>query len=359
MSRLRVALTWGRAVPAAAALAATAAQPSWAQVTFRLTPQASGTAALLQAVSAVNQRVVWVSGHGGTVLRSLDGGTTWEAFVVPGADSLQFRDLHAFDADRAVLLSAGPGDRSRIYVTADGGRSWTLRFQNADPRAFFDCLDFWDAREGVAFSDAVDAEFVLLRTADGGQTWEPIPAIRMPGALGGEGSFAASGACLVVRPPGYAWIGTGAAPQARVLRTADRGATWTVSVAPIVAGSAAGISALVFRDSLRGLALGGDFATARTRGPRVALTTDGGRSWRPAGEPALEGAIYGAAWVPGARAPTVVAVGPGGTSFSTDFGTTWAPLDTVAHWAVAFVGPAAGWAVGPRGRITKLTLVEE
>ena len=36
---------------------------------------------------------------------------------MPGADTLQFRDVHALDADRAWLLSAGPGELSRIYYS--------------------------------------------------------------------------------------------------------------------------------------------------------------------------------------------------------------------------------------------------
>ena len=61
----------------------------------------SGTDALLQAVSAVDASVVWVSGHEGAVLRSVDGGMTWSLRPVQTLDSLQFRDVHAFDAQMA------------------------------------------------------------------------------------------------------------------------------------------------------------------------------------------------------------------------------------------------------------------
>ena len=108
---------------------------------------------MLQAVSVVDENIVWVSGHRATYARTVDGGTTWEAGVVPGPDSLQFRDVHAVDAKTAYLLSAGPGDMSRIYKTTDAGQNWTLQFSNTNPRAFFDCMDFWDAESGMAFSD--------------------------------------------------------------------------------------------------------------------------------------------------------------------------------------------------------------
>ena len=84
-----------------------------------LTAQVSGTTRLLQAVSPVDEMIVWVSGHRGTYARTTDGGETWEAAVVPDADTLQFRDVHAVDEHTAYLLGAGPGDMSRIYQTTD------------------------------------------------------------------------------------------------------------------------------------------------------------------------------------------------------------------------------------------------
>src|SRR5690606_10070001 len=131
------------------------------EVRPKLTPQESGTTALLQAVSAVSERVVWVSGHRGTALRTTDGGAAWERLSVPDADSLQFRDIHAIAERTAYALSAGPGGLSRIYKTADGGRRWTLQFLNEEPEAFLDCLSFWDERRGLAFSDAVAGEVIL------------------------------------------------------------------------------------------------------------------------------------------------------------------------------------------------------
>ena len=147
----------------------------------------------LQAVSVVDESVVWVSGLEGTHARTLDGGSTWTAAVVPGADSLQFRDIYAVDANTAYLLSAGKGEQSRIYKTVDGGRTWTLQFVNSEPEAFFDCMDFWDAESGFAFSDSFEGEFILIRTEDGGSTWSRVPADKVPEASKGEGSFAASG----------------------------------------------------------------------------------------------------------------------------------------------------------------------
>src|SRR5437868_4902628 len=73
----------------------------------KLTPQNSGTTQLLIAVSPVNSRVVWASGAGGTFVRTLDGGKTWTAGVVPGAEALQFRDVQGVSDKVAYLQSIG------------------------------------------------------------------------------------------------------------------------------------------------------------------------------------------------------------------------------------------------------------
>ena len=321
-----------------------------------LTAQQSGTTALLQAISPVDAGVVWVSGHRGTWLRTLDGGTTWDAAQVPGADTLQFRDVHAVTAEIAYLMSAGNGELSRIYKTTDGGRTWVLQHLNRDPDIFFDCMTFWDERTGFVFSDAVRGVHVVFRTLDGGATWNRVPPSRLPPALPNEGSFAASGTCVAGSGRGHGWIGTGNAAPARVLRTTDAGATWTVDTLPLVGGASAGVASIIFRDTVHGMALGGEIDKPAARGDYVAITTNGGESWAPGGHVSFAGPIYGAAWVPGVAQRAVVAVGPGGADLSLDHGRSWVSIDTASYWSVGFASPQDGWAVGPRGRITKLRI---
>ena len=321
----------------------------------RLEPQESGTEVLLQAVSVVDENVVWVSGHGGTWARTLDGGETWTARVMVGADTLQFRDVHALDAERAWLLAAGPGELSRIYRTGDGGETWELQFVNPEPDGFYDCLEFRDAEHGLAYGDAVGGELRILRTRDGGKTWEFTRSADVPTALAGEGGFAASGTCLALGPGGRAWIGTGASDTARVLRSLDDGRTWQATAAPLPAGEAAGIFTLAFRDSLRGVILGGDLSRPDEPTDNVAVTADGGRTWVLAGRPVLAGAVYGASYVPGAPTPTLVAVGPHGADWSTDEGRTWSSADSVSYWGLGIASPTAGWLVGPEGRIVHVS----
>ena len=325
-----------------------------------LMPQSSGSEALFIGISPVDENIVWISGTQGTYARTTDGGTTWQAATVPGADSLQFRDVHAVDADTAYLLSIGNGAQSRIYKTTDAGQTWMLQFINADPNGFFDCMDFWDADHGIAFSDSFDGTFLLITTDDGGATWNRVPPESLPPAYLGEGSFAASGNCLITQGDSTAWIGTGASPEApaRVLKTTDRGATWTVTETPIPGGATSGITSVPFRDAQHGAALGGDFTKPEEYSDNVAVTDDGGQTWTLAGRPKLSGSVYGAVYVPGTPTPTLVGVGPEGVDYSIDNGMTWTSLDTLGHWSVAFASPRAGWAIGPDGRVTAIRLFE-
>jgi photosystem II stability/assembly factor-like uncharacterized protein len=317
----------------------------------RLASQTSGTTARLQAISAVSASVAWVSGAHGTYARTTDGGATWHPGVVPGADSLEFRDVHAFSARSAVLLSIGTGPASRIYRTVDGGATWTMVWQNPDPKAFYDCIDFRGAI-GVAIADAVGETFPLLRTIDGGRTWQPFapPGYDAIRAEPEEGAFAASGTCVALKPDGSIVFGT--AGGGRVVRVGAGGSAAVTT--PVVHGKMAGIATIAFETAETGIAAGGNLSTVDSVSPNVVVTRDGGRTWTLGGHPSFAGAVYGLASVPGRRG-AVVAVGPKGSAWSADLGATWTALDGRDYWSVGFGSSAVGWMVGPEGRITKIT----
>src|SRR5262249_55077228 len=67
--------------------------------------QTSGVTGRLRGVSAVSARTAWASGANGTVLRTVDGGRTWQQLRVAGAESLDFRDVDAISDRVAYVLS--------------------------------------------------------------------------------------------------------------------------------------------------------------------------------------------------------------------------------------------------------------
>jgi photosystem II stability/assembly factor-like uncharacterized protein len=328
----------------AAALATiVSAQAAWA-------PQISGTAERLRGVSAVSAAVAWASGNKGTVVRTIDGGATWTVVSPPDSAALDFRDIEAFDATTAYVLSIGNGDKSRIYRTSDGGKTWALQFTSADPKSFYDAIAFWDVNSGLAFGDPVDGRFTVIRTSDGGRTWTPVPAANLPPAIEGEGAFAASGTCLTVQGSSNAWFGTGGAARARIYRSTDRGLTWSVADTPIQAGNpSSGVFSLAFADARHGIAVGGDYRKERDSGDNLVSTSDGGKTWLLTRLRSFRSAV---AFVPGSRGRGIVAVGPGGTDRSTDGGATWTPLGEDGYHAFSFARRSAvGWAAGEQGRV--------
>lgn len=313
--------------------------------------------ASLRGVRAVSERVAWASGSRGTVLRTTDGGTTWTRQAVPGADSLDFRSLWAFDSLAAVVASAGDAaaGQARVYRTENGGRTWTLAHRDTTTGMFYDAVAFWDARHGLMLSDPVGGRFVTLVTDDGGRSWRHTPREGMPAAREGEAAFAAGNAALAVAGRTEAWFVTGGPRGARVYRTTTGGARWDASAAPVRPASAsAGLFAVAFRTPAVGVATGGDYAAARTGTQQFVRSTDGGRTWYVADEmAAAPGYWSGLAYVPGERSATVVAVGLAGTALSRDDGRTWGVVDTVALHAVSVASARAAWAVGPRGLVLK------
>lgn len=324
-----------------------------------LTPQHSGTTSRLQAVSAVGPQVAWVSGVDGSYAVTRDGGATWHAAVVPGAELLQFRDVEAVSAQEAYLLAAGTGEDSRIYHTADGGRTWELQFKNRDENAFYDCFAFWGPDRGIVMADAVEGRFPVRRTVNG-RFW-PDVGDNLPAGQAGEAAFAASGTCVATQGEHNAWIATGGADKARIFATTDGGRTWQAYATPIVQGTpVSGVFTVAFRDALHGVIAGGDLDRPDVRVRNFAVSSDGGKTWRHPSNAPFPGAVFGLSYAAGHdRAPfakRVVATGPGGAAWTDDEGETWTRLVGVRdYWAVGFASKEVGWFVGTEGRILKIT----
>jgi len=124
----------------------------------------------------------------------------WASFLpgngVGGAD-LDFRDIEAFGASTAYLMSSGDGEKSRIYKTTDQGKSWTLQYTDKRAGFFLDSLACDSPTHCFALSDPVDGKFLILATTDG-QHWNEPPRDKMPAALATEGAFAASGTSITL-----------------------------------------------------------------------------------------------------------------------------------------------------------------
>lgn len=317
------------------------ALPSWNHVDIN-------TNQGLRGLAAVDASTAWVTGSAGGVWRTTNAGDSWRKVSPDTTKPLMYRDVEATDADNAQILAIGPGRKSRILRTSDGGATWETTFVNRDQDAFYDCLAMYDdGVHGLAMSDPVDGKFRIIRTDDGGDTWTVTPRRGMPKAVEGEFGFAASGTCLVTAgPDAYFASGGGAS---RVFYSRDGGTSWDVTKSRIPAADAGGVFSLAFKDKRTGIAVGGDF-TVPDNGERMSAYGARGR-WTAGGD--LGGYRSGVAWLKGAK-PVAVAVGPSGSDLTRDGGASWTGFDDGSFDAVMCAADGTCWASGAVGAVAIL-----
>ena len=316
-------------------------------------PLNSPTSSLMQAISQLDEEIVWVSGHQASFARSINGGNSWELFKHPTGDTLQFRDIHAFDSERVILMTAGPGSLSRIF-TFEAPDKWKENFVMQDSLGFLDCIDFWDDQKGIAYGDAIDSFPYILITSNGGLSWDRADTTSMPKAGKGEGGFAASGTCVTTGENGKAWIATGAGGNCRFLLTDDYGQSWREVDSPLITGAAAGNTSVSFSNQT-GVVTGGDLTKTSEYTENTAFSEDGGLTWHLGNQPQTTGAFYGSAITQAKNKTFAFVCGPNGIDYTEDLGQTWKTLDSLNYWAIS-IKSEVGYAVGTDGKILKITL---
>jgi hypothetical protein len=343
--------------------------------------QDSGSAASLRGVHSLNGAVAWASGSGGTVLRTVDGGAHWEKCAVPDGDgdgaTLDLRGIQGFGANTAIVMASGPGDKSRLYKTTNGCKSWRLLFKNPNsPAGFFD--SFWfNGSHGILLSDPVGGQFVVYLSANGGKSWKHD---RHPGLdLAGRplAAFAASNSCIAKGnqlftrtfaaggKDGSLFFNRPFYPNEELNGLLDhlgrKSPPWKTSPIPLAHGAdSSGAYSIAYRypvttgickacsfdENSRFIAVGGDFNKPNETSGTAAWSADGGEHWTAAATPphgyrsSVEWSEQLHAWI---------TVGPNGSDISRDDGKTWQPLDD-GNWNAL----SLPFLVGPNGRIARL-----
>ena len=293
-----------------------------------LIPLASGKNTSLRGLSVVDDTVAWASGSMGWTARSINGGKTWIWKQIPGYENLDFRDIEAFSANRALLLSAGTP--AVILLTTDGGSVWKEVYRNDSPEIFLDGMDFWDAERGLIYGDPIKSKLVLLKTSNGGVNWENISQNNTINLMVGEASFAASGTAIRCDSKGNTWIATGGS-KSRIFYSSDYGNSWKVNDCPIIQGkSSTGPFSIAFYTKKIGIAVGGDYLIDSSRVNNLILTRNSGKAWL---KPFSSTFGYRSA-VEYVSKLRLIATGPGGTDISNDGGKTWTNLSKIGYHTV-------------------------
>jgi photosystem II stability/assembly factor-like uncharacterized protein len=272
-------------------------------------------------------------GHGGTILRTVDGGESWTATTmeiprgvlrpetegrpaladrqdaalraIVAADAREPRDLLAVSGAGTVALIVG--QRGTILRSTDGGENWAL-VASGTHRSL---AAVWTSGAAAA---AVGSDGTIVWSADGGATW-----------AAGQGGTEAH--LKAVRGAGAGLVAVG--HGGTILRSTDGGGTW----GPVAGGTTA---------DLVGIWGAGEVLLVVGWGGTILRSLDGGVTWtRVMGEPWPESASWqernrlrratpGWLSVSGSGS-TVVAIGSDGSILrSTDQGATWSSAGSTA-----------------------------
>ncbi len=352
------------------------------------TLQNSGTTAGLRGIDSVDGSIAWASGANGTVLKTIDSGGHWSLCAIPDADkdgaTLDFRGIQAQDAETAIVMASGPGNKSRLYKTTDGCKSWVLVFKNPDaPEGFFASIKFHREQRllrdhegfGLLLGAPVKGKLPVFETRDGGHTWTRIENTTLGVEGAGSGPFAASNGSITDFGTGFNFLVTGGRRGSYLLRLNYEGTywlndaspltrSWSTTSLPFLKGSdSAGVFAIRGRVDLlqdkdqavkgvqyRLVAVGGDYTKPSETTATAAYSLDGGQHWSAATTPP-HGYRSSVAWSSELKA--WIAVGANGSDISRDDGQSWAPFPDTANgnWNAV----SLPFVVGPRGAIARLT----
>ena len=309
------------AVPA---LAQTGKTGTWAR-------QKAGTMVWLRSVFFLDQNRGWAVGGNGTILRTDDGGVTWQARPAFGNDVV--RDVFFLDQQNgwlacevnAYALKTNEDPRAYLMKTTDGGENWNrLEVKDFEFDAIIVRVVFNRGGRGWAFGEAG----AIYTTHDSGATWSRLQSPTRHLLLGG---------IFVDDDRGWL-VGAGAT----IIQTSDGGDTWYKSRLPQV-DQTVRFTAAAFVDNRLGWAVGS--------GGSVYQTNNGGRTWERQ-ESGVDADLLDVkfldgkeGWAVGAEG-TIIHTVDAGLHWTSERSETQHPLERVF-----FTDKTRGWAVGFGGTV--------
>ncbi len=353
-----------------------------------------------------------VSGNDGLMLRTTDGGETWDSVATNTHEEINSIDFHPYPWGQAV------GNNGLMMWTGDGGEHWSIQTTNRAERTALQRVSISQAGSGWA----IGGNDIILRTTDGGNHWtNQTTAWSLPfhdvTAVSPDSAFLVGdgGGIFLTTNGGENWlpqysgtssrlfrasfvnsrVGWAGAGPGEILRTQDRGIHWEI----LENEPGLILKDMVFVDENTGWIVCHDWGNMG----EIRRTTDGGVTWEiqvsandtffyschfldaangwvgGMWSPDPEGLYYnvllhttdgGESWVPqtvneGAVDDAVVdvvfadllfgwALTEDGLYVTNNGGENWYSQDTPATqrlWALTENGPHSVWAVGGNGAI--------
>ncbi|UTW65812.1 oxidoreductase [bacterium SCSIO 12643] len=314
----------------------------------------------IRALEALNDSTVWFAGSNGYWGYTENNGQDWHIHQMQ-LDTVfpEFRSIAITDNGFIYLVSiAHP---AAIFKSTDLGQNWKKVYQDTSENAFFDAIEFWNDEQGILLGDAVHQCFHIATTNDGGNTWQRVNCSQLPPALENENPFAASNTNVSLSDS-HTWFVTGGKSKSRVYHSSNYGLDWDVEETPIVSGQTmTGIYSVQFISPNIGMIAGGNWENVTEKNNHMALTRDGGQTWKVLNDNSMNGYISCIQFVPGSNGKEILALSGrsrGGISqmyYSSNMGESWQKWNNTNYLAIQFASPNAAWISGNE-KIGKLTL---
>ncbi len=278
----------------------------------------------LKAIHYGNVNLVMAVGNAGIILKSLDDGTVWQE-VSTGTTTWHYYAVDFTDPDTGWIV----GPNKTILKSVNGGETWTPQASPAPQNL----LDVFMINNQLGWT--VGEWGIILKTTTGGinEDWVEQPS--------GTTNFLHS--CFFLNEQeGWVCGGPVSADTSIILHTSDGGDHWQRQ--PCSAN--ASLRAIFFLDSQHGWVVG--------ENGNVARTSDGGATWVPVATGRTDDfySLYflseNVGWIGGR---SILFTNDGGKSWQEQIG--FSSIDQVR--AIRFITPLIGWAViqGSAGALYK------
>ena len=199
------------------------------------TTQTSGISKSLTSLCFTDSITGYAVGDSGTILKTMNGGNTW--IQLPGGTNVNLNSVSFYDSMNGLIV----GEEGTILKTVDGGNTWIQ--QTSGVNIPFSSVCFADSLTAFIISSGDyqwEGEGTVLKTMNGGANWDILVSGRnwIPNSPGGFFFFLTSvyftdavNGCIV----GYGLEGpSGPGEDPRkgisdsfILNTTDGGITWT------------------------------------------------------------------------------------------------------------------------------------
>ncbi len=255
---------------------------------------------------------------------SAQQGWQWQ-YPKPQGNTLH--DIYVFNKDTAVAV----GDLGTVIKTTNGGISWDVQHHAGGSGIQLNSIYFIDALNGWAAGGAYESsQNVLLKTSDGGKTWAQVKT---------DTTLPYNSVYFVDNDTGFVFGEDGI-----ILRTTDGGNSWDTRSIDSYIGAYLDVfffKAATFTDKNTGFLVGGGYY-----GNEIYKTTDCGRTWQW-NEWIARPKVYELDDISFVDKNNGYAVGGGVLLKTTDCGNTWQG-DSVGdnNYSVCFSDSLNGFVVG-------------